>query len=139
MFGKARILAVDDSTINLLALEQKLGNDYEVISVNSGLRALRYLKMEQPDLILLDIKMALKDGIETLKDIREMENCASIPVIMLTSARERNMILESQKLGVYDYVLKPFEAEDLARRIETALLKAADDAETKKNAKKEAQ
>ncbi|MCH5332596.1 MAG: response regulator [Agathobacter sp.] len=127
MFGKKRILAVDDSPISLLAIEQKLSNNYEIITVNSGLRALRYLKEEKPDLILLDVKMALKDGIETLKDIREMEGCASIPVIMLTSTRERGTIVESSKLGVYDYVLKPFDTKDLERRIELALMKAEDE------------
>lgn len=131
MFGRKRILAVDDSPISLLAIEQKLGKDYEVITVNSGWRALRYLRMEQPDLILLDVKMALKDGIETLKDIRAMESCASIPVIMLTSTRERSTIVESSKLGVYDYVLKPFDTNDLERRIEIALMKAEDEAMAK--------
>ncbi len=130
MGEKIRILVVDDSAINLAAAEQKLKDRYEVIPVNSGVRALRYLKNETPDLILLDIRMAEKDGIETLKEIRAMENGADIPVIMLTGIGERGSIMESSKFGINDYVLKPFDAKDLCDRIEKALKKAkASDAE----------
>lgn len=123
----ATILAVDDSPINLATIEQKLKDSYEVIPVNSGFRALQYLKSEKkPDLILLDIRMAEKDGIETLKEIREM-GLGDIPVIMLTSQNDKGTIVESQKLGIYDYVLKPFDTADLHDRIRRALQKAKDD------------
>lgn len=124
MEKKLRILAVDDSSINLAMIEQELKNTYEVITVNSGMRALRYLKQEKPDLILLDIQMASMDGIETLKDIRELKNGESIPVIMLTSQRDTNSLIESSKLGIYDYVLKPFQSQDLLDRISRTLTKA---------------
>ncbi len=124
MNNKPQILAVDDNSISLATIEQVLKGKYEVIPLNSGIRALHYLKREKPDLILLDIQMALKDGIETLKEIRKMEECRDIPVIMLTSNRDKETIVESSKLGVYDYVLKPFNAEDLKERIERILRKA---------------
>lgn len=121
----AIILAVDDSPINLATIEQKLKDDYEVIPVNSGFRALQYLKSERkPDLILLDIRMAEKDGIETLKEIRELSVGVDIPVIMLTSQSDKETIVETQKLGIYDYVLKPFDTADLHDRIRRALQKA---------------
>ncbi len=116
-----RILAVDDVAVNLSVIEQALRDKYEVITVNSGARALRYLQKERPDLILMDIRMENKDGIETLREIRAMPNGSGIPVIMLTSAQDRNSVLASTKLGVYDYVVKPFIPRDLIFRIETAL------------------
>lgn len=119
-----RILAVDDNSISLAMIEQELKDKYQIIPVNSGVRALQYLKKERPDLILLDIQMALKDGIETLKEIREMEEYKELPVIMLTSKGEKEMILESSKLGVFDYVLKPFKKQDIQDRIEKALIKS---------------
>ncbi len=119
-----RILAVDDNSISLAMIEQELKDKYQVIPVNSGVRALQYLKKERPDLILLDIQMALKDGIETLREIREMEEYKELPVIMLTSQGEKEMILESSKLGVFDYVLKPFKKQDIQDRIEKALVKS---------------
>ena len=56
---KMKILAVDDNIINLATIEQELKDKYEVITVNSGVRAIRYLNKEKPDLILLDVQMAL--------------------------------------------------------------------------------
>lgn len=121
MENRMRILAVDDNSINLATIEQELKNKYEVITVNSGARAIRFLNKEKPDLILLDVQMALMDGIETLKEIRTMENGASIPVIMLTSKKDRETVIEGTKLGILDYVLKPFDSQDLHARIDKAL------------------
>ena len=81
---KKRILAVDDTAIVLTRIADTLRSDYEVITVNSGVRALRYLEQERPDLILLDIEMPQKNGIETLQEIRMMQDRKDIPVIMLT-------------------------------------------------------
>ena len=68
MEDKLKILAVDDNGVILATIEEELKELYDVITVNSGARALRYLSQEKPDLILLDIQMALMDGIETLKE-----------------------------------------------------------------------
>lgn len=123
MAGKGIILAVDDNSIILATIEQELKDEYEVIPMNSGVRALQYLKKEKPDLILLDIQMAAKDGIETLREIREMDGCGHIPVIMLTSMRDKETVLKSSKLGVEDYVGKPFDRQDLHERVDRILKK----------------
>lgn len=124
MNSKLRILAVDDNAISLMAIEQALGNEYEVITVNSGDRAIRYLLCERPDLILLDIQMTKKDGIETLKEIRALKNGVDIPVIMLTSKNDRDTIIKSSKLGIDDYVLKPFDPGQLQERVSQTLQKS---------------
>lgn len=111
------ILAVDDSAIVLSRIESTLCNDYDVVTVNSGARALKYLKEEKPDLILMDIRMAQKDGIETLRDIRNMDDRKDIPVIMLTGVETKDSVLESAKLGIRDYILKPFYNDELLKRI----------------------
>lgn len=121
MNGKLKVLAVDDSSISLATIEQELKDEYEVIPLNSGMRALKYLKEERPDLILLDIQMELKNGIETLKEIRNMEKCKDVPVIMLTSMRDKEMVVQSAKLGVEDYVIKPFNRQDLHERVDRVL------------------
>lgn len=115
--SKKCILAVDDSAIVLSRIESTLCNDYEVVTVNSGARALKYLKEEKPDLILMDIRMAQKDGIETLRDIRNMDECKDIPVIMLTGVETKDSVLESARLGIRDYILKPFYNDELLKRI----------------------
>lgn len=123
MEDKIRILAVDDNIINLATIEQELKGKYEVVTVNSGARAVRYLNKEKPDLILLDVQMALMDGIETLREIRTLENGATIPVIMLTAKKDKETVIEGTKLGILDYVLKPFDSQDLHTRIDKALKK----------------
>ena len=115
--GKKCILAVDDTAIVLTRISNTLRDDYEVITVNSGIRALKYLDQEKPDLILLDIQMAQKDGIQTLKEIRSMKDREDIPVIMLTGVEDKDFVLASAKLGICDYILKPFSSEDLLERI----------------------
>lgn len=123
MSFKYKILAVDDNSISLATIEQALKEKYEVVPLNSGARALQYLKKNRPDLILLDVRMASKDGVETLREIREMEDCQNIPVIMLTSQNDKHTVLESFMLGADNYILKPFNVEDLHERIETVLRK----------------
>ena len=120
---RMKILAVDDNIINLATIEQELKDKYEVITVNSGARAIRYINKEKPDLVLLDVQMALMDGIETLKEMRTMENGATIPVIMLTSKKDKETVIEGSKLGILDYVVKPFDTQDLQERIDRALKK----------------
>ena len=116
--SKRRILAVDDTAIILTRISNTLREEYDVVTVNSGSRALKYLEQEKPDLILLDIQMAQKDGITTLREIRSMRGRSDIPVVMLTGVEDKDMVLESAKLGIFDYILKPFYSEDLLKRIQ---------------------
>ena len=119
--AKKRILAVDDAVVILRKITDALEEYFDVVTVNSGARALRYLEKEKPDLILLDIRMMPKDGFETLEEIRAMEDRADIPVIMLTGVEDKTVVMEGIKLGICDYILKPFFPEDLLERIQRAL------------------
>ena len=123
MADRYKILAVDDNSISLATIEQALKGKYEFTPLKSGVRALQYLKKNKPDLILLDVRMAAKDGVETLREIRERENCQDIPVIMLTSQNDKQTVIDSFTLGAESYILKPFIIEDLQERIENALKK----------------
>ena len=115
---KMRILAIDDNTVNLATLEQELKSKYEVIPMISGRRAIKYLYREQVDLILLDVEMPIMDGIETLKEIRAQENGVTVPVIFLTAKKDKATVIDGAKLGIMDYITKPFDPEDLHERIE---------------------
>ena len=95
---------------------------YDVITVNSGVRALRYPERVKPDLILLDIRMTPKNGFETLREIRDMPDRADIPVIMLTAMEDKDSVLEGITLGISDYILKPFAPNDLLNRIRRVLV-----------------
>lgn len=119
--GRKRILAVDDAATILLRITDTLEKYYDVVTVNSGARALRYLEQVKPDLILLDIRMTPKNGFETLREIRDMKSRADIPVIMLTAMEDKNSVLEGITLGIRDYILKPFAPDDLLNRIRRVL------------------
>jgi CheY-like chemotaxis protein len=113
------ILLAEDSPkdveLTLEALsEHNLANN--VIVVKDGVEAMDYLRCEgnfkqrepgNPAVILLDIKMPRKDGIEVLREIRNDEWLKTIPVVILTSSREQEDLINSFKLGVNAYVVKP--------------------------------
>lgn len=115
---KMRILAIDDNAVNLATLEQELKDDYEIIPMLSGKRAIKYLYNERVDLILLDVQMPIMDGVQTLKEIRKLDVGVTVPVIFLTASKDRVTVLEGSKLGIMDYVTKPFDTVDLKNRIE---------------------
>ena len=119
--GKKCILAVDDTAFILSRITDALSKHYDVVTVNSGIRALKYLTRNKPDLILLDIRMPLRDGFEILREIQTMEDRADIPVVMLTGMEDKRYVMESIKLGIRDYVLKPFDPNDLLARVQRIL------------------
>ena len=124
--GRKRILAVDDAATILLRITDTLGKYYDVVTVNSGVRALKYLSKNKPDLILLDIRMSPKNGFDTLREIRDMEDRADIPVIMLTAMEDKGSVMEGITLGIQDYILKPFAPDDLLNRIRRVLSEKKD-------------
>lgn len=116
-----RILLVEDDPhdveLTLTALdEHHLAN--EVVVVNDGAEALDYLYRRgkfamrngnHPAVVLLDIKMPKVDGLEVLRTIKSDDRLKSIPVVMLTSSREEKDLMDSYKLGVNAYVVKPVD------------------------------
>ncbi len=114
---KKKILAVDDNAINLSAIEKALQDEYDIVPVISGRRALKYLKMHGVDLILLDVRMPDMDGMETLTEIRKLEKLSEVPVIFLTALNENEIPEGGSHLGVRDCITKPFDEEDLKARI----------------------
>lgn len=127
--NKKCILAVDDAAFILSRIEDVLGKHYDVIAMSSGARAMKYLKENKPDLILLDIRMPVRDGFDILRDIRTMEERADIPVIMLTAMEDKQSVMKCIELGIRDYVLKPFEPDDLLVRVRRILAPGESDHE----------
>lgn len=119
--NKKCILAVDDAAFVLSRITDALGKHYDMVTVNSGARALKYLNKNKPDLILLDIRMPVRDGFEILREIRTMEDRADIPVIMLTAMEDKQSVMKGIELGIRDYVLKPFAPDDLLERVQRVL------------------
>ncbi|MGN0436434.1 MAG: PleD family two-component system response regulator [Wujia sp.] len=118
---KIKVLVIDDNTVNLATIEKELKNRYNIIPMISGKRALKFLYCQRVDLILLDVEMPEMDGVETLEEIRKLENSAHTPVIFLTAKKDKHTVLEGFRLGIMDYITKPFDVEDVAQRIDYTL------------------
>lgn len=115
-----RILIADDEINMIWALKKALGKEnYEIISANNGLDAIEIVKKEEPDLVILDIKMPIVDGMEALKKIKEVNS--NIPVIMMTAHGSTKLAVEAMKSGASDYISKPFDIEELRITIRKAL------------------
>ena len=110
------ILIVDDELgiRNLLTTVLK-GEGYAVREAENGQEAIDAVKESLPDLILCDIKMPVKDGIQTLKEIREISQDVSI--MMLTAHGTVETAVQAMKLGASDYLRKPFDVEELKAKI----------------------
>ncbi len=117
------ILVIDDDEMNLqiakMILEKKL--PCKVIGVDNGFDGLEILRTQRVNLVLLDILMPVYDGIEMLRDIRGNEKIKDIPVMMLTASGDIDDIQKAGKLGVKDYIKKPFMPADLIARVEKKL------------------
>lgn len=110
-----RVLVVDDDTMNLVRTKMILENDYEVLLADSGIKALDKIKGEPVDLVLLDIEMPKLNGIETFERMKEF--APNLPVIFLTASGLADDVRSAIRLGAVNYLKKPFEPQELIRRV----------------------
>lgn len=115
------LLVVDDSQTNLQMIRSVLGHKYALLLAVSGEMALRYAEKKMVDLVLLDLAMPGMDGRETLRALRMLPPCATVPIIYLTASRDQSVEVECLRLGACDFITKPFAPEVLTTRIERAL------------------
>lgn len=117
-----RVLIVDDLEVNLDLLSKRLSlRRFAVSTASSGAAALRLVKEQQPDLVLLDLNMPGMCGLETLQKIRERHSASELPVIMVTASDSRQSMLETIGAGANDYVTKPIDLELLLARMAVQL------------------
>jgi len=118
---KATILAVDDELGVRLSIEESLKDEYNVITVENGEKALKSVVDDKPDLIILDLKLPGMDGIEILKKIKEIDN--EIPVVVLTVIDNIETAKKIIKLGAVDYFNKPFDVSEIKILVKNILNK----------------
>ena len=122
MTRKNRILIVDDMETNLQLLKNYLKEEeYLVATVNSAKAALSKLRSHEFDLILLDVVMPGVNGIELCKELKNNDLTKHIPVIFLTAVSSDTVIIEAFEAGGVDYIKKPFNPDELKRKISNHL------------------
>lgn len=119
---KKYILVIDDEKSIRMLLENFLSKKYEVTAKADGMDALNWMQEGNlPDLIVADIKMPNIDGYDFIKNIRASGYFKDIPLIMLSSLNSSAERVKCLKLGANDYMVKPFNPEELSIRIEGML------------------
>lgn len=117
-----KILIIDDLKENVFMLQHRLEKEnYVILSANTGDKGIEIAKQEEPDLILLDIMMPGKNGIEVCKELLEMKATKNIPIIMVTAKVGADDIKIGLEAGAFDYIKKPFNQIELLARVRTAL------------------
>lgn len=112
-----KVLVVDDEQDIVEVIQDRLeAYGFTVITAGTGLEALKKLSMERFDGVFLDVKMPEMGGMEALEEIRKRDR--EIPIIIITSSSTREAAIEAIAKGANEYVLKPFEWEELKAKIE---------------------
>ncbi|MDQ8201547.1 response regulator [Pelagicoccus sp. SDUM812003] len=130
---RLKILTVDDSkTVRIIVKKSFKSFDCEIFEAQNGVEGLAMAAKTTPDIILLDITMPVMDGVEMLTKLKSDPSLKHIPVIMLTAEAGRENVMKIAKIGVRDYIVKPFKEEVLVDKVSRVVdLRPAGEAEPK--------
>lgn len=118
----AKILVVDDETNILELIKFNLEKDgHQVITTTSGEEGLRLAKIEQPDLIILDVMLPEPDGLEVCRRLRSDQVTSMVPVLMVSARDDTLDRVMGLEMGADDYIPKPFSPRELSARVKAAL------------------
>ena len=112
------VLIVDDVPTNVMLVQAILKKEgYTLLTCDSGAKALRLAHDKHPNLILLDIMMPEMDGYEVLQHLKSNPDTNDIPVIIMSALSDMQSIVKGYQLGATEYVTKPFQREELVKRV----------------------
>ncbi len=116
--SKKKILIVDDEPNIVMSLEYTFKkNDFEVFIARDGIEALEILKVQSPDIIILDVMMPMVDGYATLEQIKKDEKLQHCKVIFLSAKNKESDIEKGLALGADLYMTKPFSVKKLVEQV----------------------
>ena len=119
---KRTVLIIDDEQSIRMLLENFLGKEFDVITKNDGLEGIKFLEDGNlPDIIVADIQMPNMDGYEFLENAKASGFFNHIPIIMLSGNESSKERIKSLRMGADDYMVKPFNPEELYLRIKNIL------------------
>lgn len=113
-----KILVIDDEPEILEMMQSRLSAEgYQVFTAQDGIAGVQQLYEEMPDLILLDVLMPRVDGFKVLEILRKYQTTQDVPIVMITAKGESKNILKAHNLKATDYLVKPFQAEELLNMV----------------------
>ena len=120
--GNGVVLVADDDVdiCDMLGMKLRQSN-YEVHTALDGLQTLEMIRSVRPNLVILDIMMPFKSGMDVLREMRSDPAIADIPVILMTASRQEKDVESGFALGVIDYINKPFNLKDLVLLAQSVL------------------
>ncbi|RNC89632.1 MAG: DNA-binding response regulator [Allomuricauda sp.] len=119
-----KILVIDDKKSLSDLVAQFLGQSYAVVTLENGLQALTWMQEGNiPDLIITDLEMPEMDGFELLKQVRQSGVFSDVPIIVLSCRDSSKDRIECLQLGADDYMVKPFNPEELLIRVDKLLVR----------------
>ena len=121
-----KLLVIDDSDQIRWFLKHVFNKEYQILEARNGQDGINVALKEEPDLILCDVMMPVKDGFETCREIKNDPKMAQTPVVMLTAKVESEDVITGIEAGADDYITKPFDVEILRSKI-NSLMKKRDD------------
>ena len=121
-----KLLVIDDSDKIRWFLKHVFNKEYQILEARNGQDGINVALKEEPDLILCDVMMPVKDGYETCREIKNDPKMAQTPVVMLTAKVESEDVITGIEAGADDYITKPFDVEILRSKI-NSLMKKRDD------------
>jgi two-component system alkaline phosphatase synthesis response regulator PhoP len=120
-----KVLVVDDAPDIVRLVRDYLEHaGFSVLVASNGVDALRIARTERPDLIVLDLGLPGRDGLDVTRELRRDSSVASVPIVMLTARADESDKLVGLELGADDYVTKPFSAKELVARVRAVLRRA---------------
>ncbi len=118
---RPRVLIVDDDPVVRRIVLELLNNRYTIISASTGVQLPELLQKHKPDLVILDVMLPWVNGFELCRIIKTHPQNESLPVLFLTSCKEKEDLLTGKEVGASGYLTKPFHAKDLYREVERLL------------------
>lgn len=115
--GRRVLVAEDSAPMRSIVCAALKKRGFESIPVENGAQALKAIKETPLDCCILDLNLPQIGGLDILEALRRDEKYSQMPVIICTAQKDKNSILTAQRLGVSGYVAKPFQMEDLIRKV----------------------
>ena len=123
--GKKIVVSDDDATLREILQELFLDRGHAVHGASDGEEALPLILREKPDLLILDLNMPLRDGLEVMKELKRHPDLDRMKILIVSGSQNKGDRLLCEALGAHGFIAKPFNCEELVLRVDALLQEGA--------------